>query len=422
MSAAVRKSRWAILPLAAIALLLAGPSPLSSADDDYKIFIDGKEVQPKVPVVVKGRYLLIPGDVAVKVGVSIKWSKKKMTLVHGNILVEIKNDGGKKGGDVLDGVPRIPRRVLQENFNIKVDWDRVDEKVEISTKDEFNPHMELPAPLTIAMPQALIPDFSLPDLDGEMVALSSFMGKRVVLVVFASWDQSRYHLKHWQKFQEEAGDRLQVVGVAIEAEGDKRVQRYVKRAQAKFPILIDQGNLLGRLFGFNNVPVVIVADELGAYVRLIPKYTTPKKASRSLKGFLKAEIRREYIAGRDPSPVLGKRAVIRALGEAPHDIGLRFRMAEIFRSEGALKKSILEMESADRAAKHKNAEVLFRWGYYLWLQETTKEAKEKWKKAAGLAPNNWMIRKQIWALRYPERFYDGPIDLQWQQTMISKGE
>jgi len=33
-------------------------------------------------------------------------------------------------------------------------------------------------------------------------------------------------------------------------------------------------------------------------------------------------------------------------------------------------------------------------------------------------PNNWIIRKQIWATEHPERFYDGDVDFAWQKQQL----
>ena len=37
------------------------------------------------------------------------------------------------------------------------------------------------------VPGSVVPDFSLPSLDGTQVRLSDFRGKRVVLFMWASW-------------------------------------------------------------------------------------------------------------------------------------------------------------------------------------------------------------------------------------------
>ncbi|MCI0587052.1 MAG: hypothetical protein L0323_09460 [Planctomycetes bacterium] len=42
------------------------------------------------------------------------------------------------------------------------------------------------------------------------------------------------------------------------------------------------------------------------------------------------------------------------------------------------------------------------------------------KEAAALEPENWLLRKQVWALEHPEKFYEGPIDTAWQQEVIRR--
>ncbi len=42
------------------------------------------------------------------------------------------------------------------------------------------------------------------------------------------------------------------------------------------------------------------------------------------------------------------------------------------------------------------------------------------KGALQLDSGNWLIRKQIWAIQDPDRFYDGPIDFEWQKQQLQK--
>ena len=38
-----------------------------------------------------------------------------------------------------------------------------------------------------------------------------------------------------------------------------------------------------------------------------------------------------------------------------------------------------------------------------------------------LNPNNYLIRKQIWAVEHPERFYKGDVDYSWQKEQMARG-
>jgi len=49
------------------------------------------------------------------------------------------------------------------------------------------------------------------------------------------------------------------------------------------------------------------------------------------------------------------------------------------------------------------------------------DAMVEWKKGRDLEPDNWVIRKQIWAVENPERFYDGAVDTGWQLEQIERG-
>lgn len=49
------------------------------------------------------------------------------------------------------------------------------------------------------------------------------------------------------------------------------------------------------------------------------------------------------------------------------------------------------------------------------------DALRLWQRAYLLDPRNFIIRKQIWRLLYPERFGD-PLDLEWQREQIAREE
>ena len=138
---------------AAAAPAVAAAAPAALGDDDGpKISVDGQTVETIVPAAVKGRNLLIPGDLVVKLGVGIKWDKKKITMAHGDTVAVIPVDGGKKGGELhkLDRkteVPLVPARVLREAFNLNFsEWKRGEEAIVVNTKEPFNPYKKEPEP------------------------------------------------------------------------------------------------------------------------------------------------------------------------------------------------------------------------------------------------------------------------------------
>jgi len=46
---------------------------------------------------------------------------------------------------------------------------------------------------------------------------------------------------------------------------------------------------------------------------------------------------------------------------------------------------------------------------------------DAWREAVAIEPENWIIRKQIWAIEHPERFYAGEVDFDWQAAQITEG-
>ena len=50
-----------------------------------------------------------------------------------------------------------------------------------------------------------------------------------------------------------------------------------------------------------------------------------------------------------------------------------------------------------------------------------KEALAALRKGLALDPRDYLIRKQIWCVEHPERFYEGEVDYRWQQKMTREG-
>ena len=79
-------------------------------------------------------------------------------------------------------------------------------------------------------------------------------------------------------------------------------------------------------------------------------------------------------------------------------------------------------ESADvLGARRAKANAVFREGLELYSADRVGDALARWRQGLQLDPDNYLIRKQIWAVENPERFYEGDVDYNWQQEQIAKG-
>ncbi len=95
-------------------------------------------------------------------------------------------------------------------------------------------------------------------------------------------------------------------------------------------------------------------------------------------------------------------------------------MAEWAR-QPSLEELAREVEELDQGDEHIEAISFFRKGLELYRAGRVREAMAEWRRGVELAPDNYVIRKQIWAVEHPERFYRGQVDYGWQREQMERG-
>ena len=70
---------------------------------------------------------------------------------------------------------------------------------------------------------------------------------------------------------------------------------------------------------------------------------------------------------------------------------------------------------------HSEANAIFREGLDHFRSGRVDQALARWRQGLELDPDNYLIRKQIWAVENPERFYDGDVDYDWQREQLARG-
>ena len=48
------------------------------------------------------------------------------------------------------------------------------------------------------------------------------------------------------------------------------------------------------------------------------------------------------------------------------------------------------------------------------------EALARWREDVVMEPDSYIILKQVWAVRNPEKFYDGDVNYDWQREPTGK--
>lgn len=163
-----------------------------------------------------------------------------------------------------------------------------------------------------------------------------------------------------------------MVAVAIDAQGAAKARPYYEKAGVTLPAAVDADNVLGELLGFKAVPNAVFVDADG-----VIRYT--RYGGFDVRKREDAELVKAFLDGGDVEP-----------GQPP-----------AFADQGAWEH--------------------FREGLSRLHDGDVDGALSCWRKGTEIEPDNWVIRKQIWAIENPDRFYGDAVDFEWQFEQMSKG-
>jgi peroxiredoxin len=108
------------------------------------------------------------------------------------------------------------------------------------------------------------PDFSLKDLSGKAVSLSSFKGKPVLLNFWATWcpycRRERAHLNALYKEYQNKG--LIILSVATD-QSTAKVREYLKQIPAEFIVLSDSSGTAASLYSVGGLPTSYLINRDG---------------------------------------------------------------------------------------------------------------------------------------------------------------
>jgi len=112
------------------------------------------------------------------------------------------------------------------------------------------------------------PDFSLEDLNGRNVSLSSFGGKPILLNFWATWcPYCRKERAHLAKLYKDYSDKnLVIVSISIDRSFEK-LKKFMEKEPAQFPILFDGQGRVASTFHVAGLPTSFLIDRKGIIKR-----------------------------------------------------------------------------------------------------------------------------------------------------------
>lgn len=216
------------------------------------------------------------------------------------------------------------------------------------------------------------------DINGQSFDIANYKGKKLAIYFWASWWNCRTQLPGWQSLAQKAAEKnIQLINVSLDFQGPEKVIPYLDEYGVKIKTFIDVDNSSGLLFGFKVVPNLLIFNE-----DLILKFKC-----------------------------------IANINILKHEHKL---LVENWLDTGDL-ESLNNINSKPISVPAKESVNVLREGNQI-LQAGQGGAKQLLKNMVTDDPENFIFRKQYWAISNPEKFYSGKIDTAWQRKKLDNNE
>jgi thioredoxin-dependent peroxiredoxin len=138
-----------------------------------------------------------------------------------------------------------------------------------------------------------IPDFSLPDQDGNLFEISNYIGIKKLVIFFYPQDGSLNCTREACYFRDltDVFDEVDAILIGISGQSVESHKEFAEKNKLKYTLLSDTRNIVRKLFGipgkvFGLIPgrVTYVADKSGKVVYIFDSQTeTQRHADEALK-------------------------------------------------------------------------------------------------------------------------------------------
>lgn len=109
------------------------------------------------------------------------------------------------------------------------------------------------------------PDFTLPDLEGNQISLSTYKGRVVLLNFWATWcPPCRLEMPTMEKAYRKYRDKgFEVVAVSVDAGPKSSVKSFLRELGLSFQVLLDPDMETLRAYRGFSLPMTVVIDRQG---------------------------------------------------------------------------------------------------------------------------------------------------------------
>lgn len=106
------------------------------------------------------------------------------------------------------------------------------------------------------------PDFEVKTLQGDLVKLSDYQGKKVMLNFWATWcPPCKEEMPDMEKFYQQASDDVVILAVNIDPQYN--VNKFVTEMGITFPILLDEKDKVNSMYQVLTIPTTYFIDKKG---------------------------------------------------------------------------------------------------------------------------------------------------------------
>lgn len=109
------------------------------------------------------------------------------------------------------------------------------------------------------------PEFTLEDLNGNEISLSSLSGKVIILNAWATWcSPCKKEIPDFIEVYDQYKDKgLEIIGVSIDELGINKVRQFTQEWKINYPIVMTTSQLTKDYGPFSVVPVTVIIDKNG---------------------------------------------------------------------------------------------------------------------------------------------------------------